>query len=97
MSIFSFGSLLSANVQCGNVVLISGLSFDIILLVLFLPLRMNPGMSSGTTAAAFDTITASKMNTTAAKQSCIISSIFTADTSRYPQPFLNQLYRSGYN
>ncbi|CAK5077995.1 unnamed protein product [Meloidogyne enterolobii] len=32
------------------------------------------------------------MNTTAAKQSCIISSIFTADTSRYPQPFLNQLY-----
>jgi len=52
MSIFSFGSLLSANVQCGNVVLISGLSFDIILLVLFLPLRMNPGMSSGTTAAA---------------------------------------------
>uniref|UniRef100_A0A914NNJ1 Secreted protein n=1 Tax=Meloidogyne incognita TaxID=6306 RepID=A0A914NNJ1_MELIC len=80
MSIFSFGSLLSANVQCGNVVLISGLSFDIILLVFVFAAADEPRHVQRNDSSRFDTITASKMNTTAAKQSCIISSIFTADT-----------------
>nr|CAD2194474.1 unnamed protein product [Meloidogyne enterolobii] len=74
MSIFSFGSLLSANVQCGNVFLISGLSF---------------GHVQQNDSSRVNTITASKMNTTAAKQSRIIFSIFTADTGGYPQPFSN--------